>query len=175
MRALGAVVVASYSVIVDSTQIIVETIDGSERVFNIPAGTVGFRDTNSGPYSHRVTATEEFPFHVVLVEFLDAEPQSQPMGLREIGSGIRLESQSPRGRAYRIALEPGQSTPAFARQKQSVLIALSQGRIVETGSNGSTRIWDFEPGRLSVVSPIKSTSIRNVSPERIELVEIETY
>jgi hypothetical protein len=165
----------SFTVFICSTEITNEPLGGKPIVVKRPAGFVGFASTAKGPYSHRVIASEETAFHVIAMELLSPAPVGSAANPQRSGSAVKVALDSPRGRAYRITLAPGESTETFTRPAGSALFAVSTGRLSESPDGSPVRIWDFEPGHFKWFEASEKLSLKNESPSPIDLVEIEVF
>lgn len=105
----------SFGIVIRTTEVTNEPKEGKSATAEIPGGSVNFTSTETGPTAHRVIAKSDTPFHVIAVELL----RSSPIGSEDIskrpGWLFRISFENSRGRAYRIALNPGESSGMFTR------------------------------------------------------------
>ena len=165
----------SFSVIFGDTEATNEPRGGKPRTGKAPSGLVVFASTAKGPYSHRIIASGDSAFHVIAMELLLPASATAPGAVGRTNSPFKLVRESPRGRAYRIALAPGASTPAFTRPAGSVVFAVSAGRVREEAEGRPARLWDFEPGHFRWYDASETISLKNEGPTPIDLVEIEVF
>lgn len=165
----------SFSVIFGDAEITNEPRGGKPRTAKVPSGLVIFSSTAKGPYSHRIVASGDSGFHVIAMELLSPASAAAPNpGARE-HPPFKVVRESPRGRAFRIVLAPGASTPAFTRPAGSVVFAVSAGRVREQADGRPARLWDFEPGHFRWYDASETISLKNEGPTPIDLVEIDIF
>jgi hypothetical protein len=165
----------SFSVIFGDTEATNEPLGGKPRTAKVPSGLVVFSSTAKGPYSHRVIASGDLTFHVIAMELLSPAPTSAPAAAGRENPLFKLVRESPRGRAYRISLAPGASTPAFVRPAGSAVFAVSAGRVREEPSGRPARLWDFEPGNFHWYDASETISLKNEGSTPVDLVEIDVF
>jgi len=164
----------SFNVFFRATEITNEPVGRPATVFRLPAGLVGFASTAKGPYSHRVVASGE-TMHVIAMELKSSSPSASPGAALRPAPPFKVALQNPRGRVYRLKLEPGEATGAFTRPANSVLFAVSAGRISESGEGKNARLWDFEPGYFRWFDSGETVTLKNEGPTPIDLVAIEVF
>lgn len=153
-----------------------EPFHGKPIATKLPAGSVSFTSTATGPYSHRVIASGDETVHVIATELLTPSAAA--------GSASASESRFPpfevalentRGRIYRLKLNPGESVDGFTRPAGTLVFAVSSGRVSEKPEGKPARLWDFEPGHFRLAEASEELSLKNESAAPIELVEIEVF
>ena len=165
----------SFTVFFRTADVTNEPFRGKPLVLQRTPGSVGFNSTAKGPYSHRVTASGDTTFHVIALELLDAQPSGSASVGQRSSAAYKVVVENPRGRAYRLTLNPGESTAAFTRPGNTALFAISSGRISEQPEGKAPRLWDFEPAHFRWFETGEKLSLKNESSSAIELVEIEIY
>jgi hypothetical protein len=130
----------SFTVFVRSAEVTNEPYGGKPVVLQRTPGFVGFTSTAKGPYSHRVIASGETTFHVIALELLSPTPNGSLTTTQLPSSTFKVVLESPRGRAYRATLAPGESTDTFTRAAGSALFAISAGRISESVEGKPVRL-----------------------------------
>ncbi|MDH5220212.1 MAG: hypothetical protein OEW94_03165 [Betaproteobacteria bacterium] len=163
----------SYSIIFRPAEITNEPHGGKPAILKIPAGAVGFASVEKGPYTHRIGATSDAGFHVIALEVLSAaSPSAQGVAERQ-GPPFKLVRQSPRGRAYRLTLGPGESTGAFLRPANTAVFAITSGRVSEHADGKPARYWDFETGHFRWLDAGETLRLKNEGTAPVDLVEVE--
>jgi len=165
----------NFTVNFGDSEVTIEPPDGDPLTISVATGGVGFSSTATGPYTHRVVATGQTEFHGIAIELLARESARQSTPDRRQDPPFHVVLENERGRAYRIRLEPGESTGRFARQGSSVLVAMSAGRISQELDGEAPRLWDFEAGYFRWIDESGRPSVRNEGQEPADLVEIEIY
>jgi len=165
----------SFTVFFRTADVTNEPFRGKPLVLQRTPGSVGFNSTAKGPYSHRVTASGDTTFHVIALELLDAQPSGSASVGQRSSAAYKVVVENPRGRAYRLTLNPGESAGAFTRPGNTALFAISSGRISEQPEGKAPRLWDFEPAHFRWFETGEKLSLKNESSSAIELVEIEIY
>jgi len=165
----------SFSVVFGNTEATNEPLGGKPRTAKVPSGLVVFSSTAKGPYSHRIVASGDLTFHVIAMELLSPAPTSAPAAAGRANPPFKIVRENPRGRAYRISLAPGASTPVFTRPAESVVFAVSAGRVSERSDGRPARLWDFEPGNFHWYDASETISLRNEGATPVDLVEIDVF
>ena len=168
--------VDNFAVILNTTTRANEPKGGERTVSPVKAGQVGFSSTAKGPYTHRVEATGDEPYRNITMEILL---------VGNIGNAVKTPKRpdpfvpamqdSPRGIAYRLTLRPGATTQVFQRPANTLIVAVSGGRISELLEGRERRLWDPEKGSFRWVDEATRLAIRNEGNADIELVEIEVF
>lgn len=165
----------SFTVFIRPAELTNEPYGGKPVVLQRTPGFVGFASTAKGPYSHRVLASGETMVHLIAMELLSPTPTGSPAAAQRPSSTFKVVLENPRGRAYRVALAPGESTETFTRVAGSALFAISAGRISESADGEAVRLWDFEPGHFRWFETSEKLSVKNEGSTPIDLVEIEVF
>jgi hypothetical protein len=168
--------VDNFAVILNTTTRANEPKGGERAVAPVTAGQVGFGSTAKGPYSHRVQATGDVPYRNVTMELLLARNLGSSIGASKRPDPFVVALQdSARGRAYRLTLKPGATTPSFERPANTLIVAISGGRTSELVEGMEPRLWDSESGSFRWVDESKRLAIRNDGSTDIEFIEIEVF
>jgi quercetin dioxygenase-like cupin family protein len=149
----------------------IETVGAAPAESQLKFGDVGFRKAT---YVHRAMNVGTTPFHNMTIELLKASIGSQAeTKLKEpITRAPAFENE--RVRAYRLTLEPGQSTTMHTHLLAGLAIAITAAEI-EVTTEGKTK-----PDRLTLLlgdvrwrnGPV-THMIKNVGKTRFEAVDIE--
>lgn len=151
-----------------------EPFQGKRVVTDLQAGAVLFVPAENGPYIHRVSAGNDEPALVSVLELRTRTAgNTNASELRFPPFETALEN--PRGRIYRLKLKPGESSDVFTRPAGTAIFAISSGRISEQSAGKPTRMWDMEPGYFKWVDAKEELTIRNEGQVPVELVEIEVF
>ena len=140
------------------------------------AGQIGFASTAKGPYTHRIEATGDVPYRVVVIELLsetNAVAAADVSGRPEPTFSTVLENS--RGHAYRVVLKPGESSGVFTRPANTGIIAITGGRTSELADGKAPTLWDSEPGNLRWTTTSEKLMLRNESDSTVEFIEIEIH
>jgi Tfp pilus assembly protein FimV len=78
-----------------------------------------------------------------------------------------------RVRAYRVVLEPGQSTPSVALAGPSIRVAGTGGKILQQAPGAEAVAVDLAPARFEFRSGPAAHSVKNVGAARVEIYEFE--
>lgn len=163
-----------FFVFLSTTEVTNELLGSKPVTSMVSAGSVSFTHTVTGPYSHRLTGSGDAPFHVLGLE-LNAPAVSDPGRESDRWPPFEPVLENGRGRAFRLILDPGQSTEQFTRPANTAVIALSAGRVAEHAEGKPAKLWDFESGDFRWVETGEALSLQNPGPGAIELVEIEVH
>ena len=164
----------SFSVLLNTTSRANEVRGGQRDIAQVKAGQVGFASTAKGPYTHRIEATGDVPYRVVVIEVLSetnaVNATDVPRRPEPIFSTV-LENS--RGHAYRVVLKPGESSGMFIRPASTGIIAITGGRTSELTDGKAPRLWDSERGNFRWTTTSESLTLRNEGNSTVEFVEIE--
>ena len=159
-----------------NAEITSEPFKGKSVATKTPVGSVGFTPTSSGPYAHRVIASSEDTVHVIATELLTPPAAAGAASASESRfPPFEVALENPRGRIYRLQLNPGESADGFTRPARTAVFAISSGRISEKPEGKPARLWNFEPGHFRWIEASEELSLKNEGTVPIELVEIEIY
>ncbi|MGD9671347.1 MAG: hypothetical protein AB7U75_20250 [Hyphomicrobiaceae bacterium] len=149
---------------------------GEMPVFvKLQAGAAHFTSTANGSYVHSVIATDESAVHVSALELMRQPTSEAATAPEERFPPFEVVVDNPRGRLYRLKLNAGQSTEAFARSAGTAVFAISSGRISEKSEGKPDRLWDFDPGHFRWIEAGEELMIRNEGTAPVHLVEIEVF
>jgi hypothetical protein len=166
----------NFAVILTTTTRANEPKGGERAVAPVTAGQVGFGSTAKGPYSHRVQATGDVPYRNITLEMLLAGKLGSAFGASKRPDPFVVALQdNPRGRAYRLTLKPGATTPSFERPANTLIVAIAGGRTSELIEGMEPRLWDSESGSFRWVDESKRLVIRNDGTTDVDLIEIEVF
>jgi hypothetical protein len=158
-----------------TAEITSEPFRGKPVATRTPAGAVHFTSTATGPYAHRVIASGGETMHVIATELLTAPAAGAASASQERFPPFEVALENPRGRIYRLKLNPGESADVFTRPAGTAIFAISTGRISEKPEGKPARLWDFEPGHFRWAEAGEDLTLKNESAAPIELVEIEVF
>jgi hypothetical protein len=165
----------NFAVRITTSTIADQRLGGQSTVRLGKAGNVSFASTATGPYTHRLGAVDDV-FHVVDVEIDSTSrlgPNVETPKRPEKNFAVVLENS--RGRAYRMILKAGETTPIFTRPANTAIVALSGGRITEVTEGKPPRFWDSEPGNFRWISAPDRLTIKNEGVIDLDVVEIEIF
>jgi hypothetical protein len=164
----------SFSVLLNTTSRANEVRGGQRDIAQVKAGQVGFASTAKGPYTHRIEATGDMPYRVVVIELLT---ETKPAAATDVPvrpqPSFSTVLENSRGRAYRLMLKPGESSGTFTRPVSTWIIAISGGRTSELTDGQAPRLWDSERGNFRLTTMSESLMLRNEGDSTVEFVEIE--
>jgi len=151
-----------------------EPFKGKRIVTDLHDGAVLFIPAENGPYIHRVSAGGDEPVLVSVLELMTRTAgNANTSELRFPPFETALEN--PRGRIYRLKLQPGESSDVFTRPAGTGIFAISSGRVSEQTEGKPIRTWDMEPGYFRWVDAKEELTIKNEGQVPVELVEIEVF
>ncbi|MGI9328190.1 MAG: hypothetical protein ACR2PZ_23425 [Pseudomonadales bacterium] len=135
-----------YVSIVEARQITEQTWGTSETITNerIPSGIAICRHHRDEPLIHQVTNGGDVPMRMIGAE-IKACPEVWSANLFE-GPGHTLLRDDKRYRAYRLCLEPGESTGEITYGFSGLTVFLSQCCIAYETALGTSRILTCEGG-----------------------------
>jgi len=73
-----------------------------------------------------------------------------------------------------MILKPSETTELFTRPANTLIVALSGGRVTEV-MEGKPRFWDSEPGDFQWVNAPEKLTIKNDGAMDLDVVEFEIF
>ena len=151
-----------------------EVQGGQKTDVSVKPGLVSFASASpTKPYVHRVLLRGGAPFWNITIELL------QPPELAGTGDSpestdpaLAVLRESPRGKAYRLNLEPDQTTRLPSRASDIFVVCLSEGRVVQQWPDQSGTGWDCTPGEFRLLSRPRAASLKNEATRRVDLVVV---
>lgn len=138
----------------------------------IPAGLVGYYRATEGAYTHRFTNIGAEPFRAIGIELLRSASSSGVAAPLPESTGYVTVLDNERVPAYRVVLEPGQSTPAVTLSGPSIRVAETAGRVRQQ-SAGSEVEAELVPARFEFRGQAARHALKNVGDARVEIFEFE--
>ena len=138
-----------------------------------PAGFVGYNVMTAEPFIHRVVNGDTTPYHVIGIEIRRAKPSGKWRSTRADAPQYVQIFDNPRMRAWRLILEPSQSTLAITTGGNGVRIVVRGGMLTTTAPQQVDQILALRPGDFAIQQSGSTRALRNDGNETIELVEME--
>jgi len=165
----------------DMLTVIVEDADTTAQipgrppnpVAHPPRGRLNFSAYSKQPQTHKVTNVGNTPFHIVAFEFVSPRSGGFTPSSRADVPGYALIMDNERLRAWRLALEPGQSVAAVTQQAPGIRVVVDGGELVEIVPGQPERAMAPKLGEFFWQVPGVTRAIRNSGTSRIDLVEFE--
>lgn len=137
-------------------------------------GQVSFVAYSKGPpRTHKATNMGETSFHNVSFLFNAPQPGRFTPSTRAGVSGYTQVLDNDRVRGWRLALEPGQTAPAFTQTAPGLRVVLDGGEIAEMVPGQADRGMNLRLGEFYWQDAGTTRAVRNTGTTRIELVEFE--
>ena len=163
----------------DSVGVLVSDTDRTGQVYGAEAtvtprrgrGSVSFTSYAREPLVHTVAVTGDAPFHNIVVELEYAEPGRFTAGMRGDGYTVILDNE--RVRVWRLALEPGETSPAITQTAPGLRVVIDGGELVESVPGKPDRAKAPRSGEFFWQEAGQTRAVRNIGATRIELVELE--
>jgi hypothetical protein len=140
---------------------------------DIPAGLVGYYRASEGAYVHRFTNIGETQFRAIGIELLSLAAAPEITTPRDLLSGYVTVLDNERVRAYRLVLQPGQSTGLVRVAPRTVRVAETAGSLTERSAEGSTRELKLAPAQFEWRSDAAAMALTNTGSSAVELYEFE--
>jgi hypothetical protein len=136
-------------------------------------GNVGYAAFSRKPETHRGANVGTTPFHNLVSALLYPQPGRFTPGSRADVAGYQQVVDSDRVRAWRLALEPGQSVAAITQRAPGMRIVIDGGEISEIVPGAPDRGWGLRSGEFFWQDPGVTRAIRNIGTTPITIVEYE--
>ena len=164
----------------DQISVLIEEADQSGQVLGqaptpprrTPRGTVTYTPYSKKSMTHRVNNVGATAFHNIVVTLMDAPPGRFSPGLRE-GPGYTQILDNERVRAWRLALEPGQTATAITQKAPGLRVIIDGGEIAVGIPGEPDRGMMLRLGASYWQEPGAIRAVRNIGSTRVELVEFE--
>jgi hypothetical protein len=135
-------------------------------------GNVNFTAYSKKPFTHKSTNVATTPFHNIVVALLQPQPSGFAPAPRDVPGYTQL-FDNERARAWRVALEPGQSVAAITQKAPGLRVVIDGGEIAEIAPDATDRGQWLRLGDFYWQDPGATRGIRNIGTSRVELVEFE--
>ena len=150
-----------------------EVPDKPAADIDIAAGLVGYYRASQGAYVHRFTNIGESVFRAIGIELLSASASTDVFTPLDRSSGYVTVLDNERVRAYRLVLEPGQSTGLVRLAPRTVRVAGNGLALVESTADGSKRELRLAPAQFEWRADAAAVALENTGTTPAELYEFE--
>lgn len=137
----------------------------------IPAGLVGYYRASEGAYTHRFTNIGKDTFRAIGIELIRPWPSPAVAAPLPESTGYATVLDNERVRAYRVVLEPGQSTPAVTLPGPSIRVAGTSGVLLQQAPGGEGITAQLTPAQFEFRNAAATHSLKNVGEGRVEIYE----
>src|SRR5207245_7134658 len=134
-------------------------------------GQVSFTAYSKKTFIHKSTYTAATPFHNIAVALLKPTPAGLAPAARPDGYTQVFDNE--RARAWKLALEPGQSVGPVTQSALGLRVVIDGGEIAEIVPGQPDRGLAFRLGDFYWQEPGTTPGIRNIGTNRIEIAEFE--
>jgi hypothetical protein len=142
-------------------------------VTHAPRGRLNFSAFGKQPQTHKVTNVGSTPLHLIALEFMSPQSRRFAPSSRADVPGYAMIMDNERLRAWRLALEPGQSVAAVTQQAPGIRVIVDGGEFGEMVPGQPERAMAPKLGDFFWQEPGVTRAIRNTGTSRIDLVEFE--
>jgi quercetin dioxygenase-like cupin family protein len=122
--------------------------------------------------THRVMNYSKSTFRNITIEILASPPSAGGSSLEKV-PGHTLLFENERVRAWRLSLEPGQTTGTHSHGRAGLGVSVSGGQLLITGADGKSRKATVKPGDFQWHEARTTHSLQNTGKQRFEAVDIE--
>jgi len=137
-------------------------------------GRATFTDiTKNGPRTHKATNVGPTPFHNIVVALLQPQSGRFTAGSRADVAGYEQVIDNDRVRAWRVILEPGQSTGQITQSAPGLRVYVHGGVLAEIVPGNADRGMAPYDGDFIWKDAGETRSIKNTGTTRLEFVEFE--
>jgi hypothetical protein len=166
----------------DQIGVLVEAADMRNQAHGAPElgpvrrgerGNVNYAEFSKKSQTHRGQNVGQSAFHNVVVALLQPQSGRFTAGSRDNASAYQQVVDSPRVRAWRLKLDPGQSTAAITQGAPGMRIVVDGGIISETTPDGFERGWGLRMGEFFWQEPGVTRMVKNTGTTPINIVEFE--
>ena len=134
-------------------------------------GQVSFTAYSRKKFIHKSTNTAVTPYQNIVIALLKPKPAGLAPAARPDGYVQVFDNE--RARAWKLALEPGQSVGPITQSAPGLRVVIDGGEIVEIVSGQPDRGLGLRLGDFYWQEPGTTRGIRNIGTTRIEIAEFE--
>ena len=135
-------------------------------------GSVTFTAYSKQAMTHRVNNVGSTAFHNIVIALINPQPKGLTPAAREVACYTQI-FDNERARAWRLALEPGQSAGTITQTAPALRVVLDGGEISESVPGEADRGMMLRLGDFYWQEPGATRTVRNIGASKVELVEIE--
>ena len=166
----------------DQVSVLVEAADMRNQAHGAPElgparrgerGNVGYTEFSKKAQTHRGQNVGPTAFHNVVAALLQPQSGRFTAGSRANVAAYQQVVDSPRVRAWRLKLDPGQSAAAITQSAPGMRIVVDGGIISETAPDGFERDWGLRMGEFFWQEPGATRALKNTGTSPITIVEFE--
>ena len=134
-------------------------------------GQVGFTAYSKKRFIHKSTNTAATPYQNIVIALLKPKPAGLAPATRPDGYVQVFDNE--RARAWKLALEPGQSVGAITQSAPGLRVVIDGGEIAEIVPGQPDRGLALRLGDFYGQEPGATRGICNIGTTRIEIAEFE--
>jgi hypothetical protein len=136
-------------------------------------GNVSYTEFSKKSQTHRGQNVGQTAFHNVVVALLQPQSGRFTAGSRDGVAAYQQVVDSPRVRAWRLKLDPGQSAAAITQSAPGMRIVVDGGIISQTAPGGIETGWGLRMGEFFWQEPGITRAVKNTGTTPITIVEFE--
>jgi hypothetical protein len=129
--------------------------------------------TKDGPRTHKASNVGPTPFHNISFIFKKAGPDGNTVSDRTGVPGFTQIMDNARARAWRVILEPGQSTGQVTQSAPGLRVYVHGGVLAEVIAGNADRGMAPYDGDFIWKDAGETRSIKNTGTTRLEFIEFE--
>jgi len=148
--------------------------NGQKTDFSVKTGLASFASASPGkPYVHRVLLRGGAPFRNITIEFLSPPSSAAARDRPEPPDpALVLLRESPRGKAYRLNLEPAQTVQLPSGASEVFVVCLTDGTLTMAQNLGPDRHTKCAVGEFQLLDRSQAISLKNDSGARVDVTLI---
>jgi hypothetical protein len=164
----------NFAVLLSQSELTNEFQGGQKTDIQAQPGMVSFAQASRAkPYVHRVLLRGGAPFRNITIEFLQPQaPADAAGGPEQVDPALTTLREFPRGRAFRLNLEPNQATKLPSRVSDVFVVCLSDGSVVQQVLGQSKTSWDCKIGDFRLLEQPREVVLKNQGAARVDLAII---
>ena len=164
----------NFAVLLSQSDLTNEILGGQKTDASIKPGIVTFAAASpTKSYVHRILVRGGAPFRNITIELLQAQPPTVAAANQElVDPALTILRESPRGKAFRLNLEPSQATKLPSHVSDIFVVCLSDGSVVQQTPGQPTTSWDCKVGDFRLLEQPREAILMNPATNRVDLVVI---
>lgn len=165
------------TVFLSESEITNELDNGQKTDYVVKTGLVSFAAASTAKsYVHRVLLRGGAAFRNVTIEFLQPLSTTPPRdNVNPLDPALVPLRESPRGKAYRLALEPEQSITLPSNASDTLMVCLSEGQVTPTRDSRPGDVVNCSTGGFHLMEHSGAAVLKNDGTRRVELAVIAVY
>ncbi len=168
----------SFTTFLSQSEVTNDVQGGAKTDGRVKPGIVSFAAASppAKSYVHRVVVRAGEPLWLVNLEILHTQSAPDTAGNPEqVDPALVTVRESPRGRGYRLNLEPDQTARLPSRVQDLFIVCLSDGSLVQQAVGQSNGTLDCRTGAFRLLEKPGEIVLKNHASARVDLAIVAVH